>query len=286
VTNLLLIIFALITKIMICFPNAKINLGLNIISKRTDGFHNIETIFYPVPLCDVLEIVPSPDHKFHFSASGIPIDGRQDNNLCIKVYNLFKKQFQLPPVHIFLHKVIPFGAGLGGGSSDAASTLLMLNTMFSLKIEQPQLIKFAAKLGSDCAFFIRNEPLFAYKRGDVFKKTDMLLSEYSVIIVKPTFSVNTAYAYSLVKDIRKKTSLLEIINKPVGTWKDRLTNDFESVIFHLNPKLEFIKQKLYEAGAEYSAMSGSGSAVFGIFRSIPDKPESLFPDCFIWSGNL
>jgi 4-diphosphocytidyl-2-C-methyl-D-erythritol kinase len=281
-----LIIFALITEIMLSFPNAKINLGLNIISKRADGFHNIETIFYPLSLCDVLEIVPSPDYKFHFSASGIPIDGKQENNLCIKAYNLLKNQFQLPSVHIFLHKVIPSGAGLGGGSSDAASMLLMLNTMFALGIEQPQLIKFAAELGSDCAFFIRNEPLFAYKRGDVFKKTDISLSGYSVIIVKPTFSVNTAFAYSLVENITKKTSLLEIISHPVETWKGELTNDFENIIFGKHPELELIKHKLYKAGAIYSALSGSGSAIFGVFRSTPDHPERMFPDCFVWSGNL
>jgi 4-diphosphocytidyl-2-C-methyl-D-erythritol kinase len=269
---------------MIIFPNAKINLGLNIITKRPDGFHDLRTIFYPVPLCDILEIIPSPGGTFQFTASGIPVPGKAEDNLCLLAYYLLKKKYKIPAVHIHLHKVIPLGAGLGGGSSDAAFTLLQLNHFFNLKLKQQEIEMYASQLGSDCTFFTRNIPVLAQGRGDLLENIPFSIPGSNIVIVKPTFSVNTAFAYSLVQPGNRSDDLLKILKKPVTFWKDRLINDFEAPIFNQHPELKDIKEKLYSLGALYSAMSGSGSAIYGIFDKLPGKLEESFPGCFVWAG--
>ena len=261
---------------MIAFPNAKINLGLNVLEQRTDGYHNIETVFYPIELADVLEIIPAGDGIFSFTSTGLSIPGETENNLCLKAFHhlssLPDRQvgiFHLPPIKIHLHKVIPPGAGLGGGSSDGAYTIKLLNSLFLLGLSNDQMMDYARKLGSDCAFFIENKPVFAYEKGDRFKPVDIDLSSYRIEIVFPEMHINTAEAYSLI-DLRKKTKgilspLVEIISKPVTEWKNQLKNDFEEPVIKKYPELGRIKQDLYNRGALYVSMSGSGSSFYGIF---------------------
>jgi len=269
---------------MINYPQCKINLGLNVIEKRQDGFHNLETIFYPVSLCDILEIIPSD--KNSFSLSGISIPGNPFSNLVFKAYELLKKDFNLPPVQIHLHKNIPSGAGLGGGSSDAASTIVMLNKIFSLDLSENKMMNYASCLGSDCAFFIANKPMFATGKGDIFQPVNFSLNEYYIILVKPDISVNTADAYSLIKPERKIISPKEIVKNHVEEWKNKLVNDFEKPVFKKFPKIQSIKEKLYELGALYASMSGSGSAVFGLFKN-EIFIENIFPkEYFIWQRKL
>lgn len=250
---------------MISFPNCKVNLGLKVKGKRPDGFHNIETIFYPLNLCDVLEIIPAHDGKFDFNSSGIEIPGKTDKNLCVKAYNLLAQEYKIPNVKIHLHKNIPIGAGLGGGSSDAAFSLIMLNKIFNLNLSKNKLIEFASALGSDCAFFIENLPCFAHQRGNVLEKINLDLKKYKFIIIKPNINISTLEAYKNVFIDDKTASLKLKINQAVGNWKDNIFNDFEKNIFKSYPEIEKIKSFLYQQGALYAAMSGSGSAVFGIF---------------------
>ena len=260
---------------MISFPNAKINLGLNVVGKRPDGYHNLETIFYPIQLKDVLEIKKSAE--FDFQCSGLKIDGDAQNNLVVKAFRLLQRDFNLSPVKIHLHKVIPFGAGLGGGSSDAAFMLKMLNELFELNLSIQKLEKYAASLGADCPFFIQNKTVYAQGIGDQFSAVDLDLNGYSVAIVKPPFSVSTAQAYGNI--IPKPSSIsLKILNSiPVKDWKDSVLNDFEEPVFKIYPAIAEIKESLYKSGAIYSSMSGSGSAVLGLFRHLPTNLESLFP---------
>lgn len=265
---------------MICFPNAKINIGLNITEKRLDGFHNIETIFYPIELCDMLEFVVSD--KISFENSGLTIDGDADNNLCIKAYNLLKKDFSLPELRIHLHKIIPFGAGLGGGSADAAFMLNALNSYFELNLSASELKKYASSIGSDCAFFIENKPSFANEKGDNLQEIKLNLKDYLIVIVKPNIHVPTAVAYSKVKPAIPSTSLKDSINLPIEEWKYNIKNDFEESIFAVYPEIKSIKENLYKQGAIYASMSGSGSSVYGIFHK-KENPEITFPDYFIWS---
>jgi 4-diphosphocytidyl-2-C-methyl-D-erythritol kinase len=254
---------------MIVFPNAKINLGLNVLKQRTDGFHNIETILYPVGLSDILEIVPSGDKKMSYTSTGLIIPGNINDNLCVRAFRLLSSTFRLPPVKIHLHKVIPMGAGLGGGSSDGAFTIKVLNDLFSLKLSDDEMMDFARKLGSDCAFFIKNEPLFAYGLGDRFKKLSLDLSRFTIRIVSPDIHVNTSEAYRMIDNDPGITGtsihLMEIIKKPVSEWNQFLINDFEKVVFKAKPGIRMIKEKLYEEGAVYASMTGSGSSVYGIF---------------------
>jgi 4-diphosphocytidyl-2-C-methyl-D-erythritol kinase len=256
---------------MIIFPTAKINLGLNVINRRPDGYHNLETIFYPIKINDALEIIKAD--KLSFESSGLEIPGRVDDNLCIKGYHLLKKDFDLPPVKIYLHKHIPIGAGLGGGSADAAFFIRLLNQSFSLGLTDDRMIDYARQLGSDCAFFIQNKPVFAFDRGDEFEPIKLDLSNYKIVLVMPPVHVSTAEAYSGVKPAPVKHSLMELIYRPVTEWKNHIKNDFEDSVFKNHPEIRGIKAALYEAGAIYASMSGSGASVFGIFDKTPDLEE-------------
>lgn len=271
---------------MICFPNAKINLGLNIKRKRPDGLHDIETIMVPVPLCDILEIVPTEGKDLTFRGTGIIVDGNPDENLCVKAYHLLKQTISLPPVSIHLHKCIPMGAGLGGGSSDAAYTLWMLNAMFHAGLTHSQLMQFASDLGADCPFFLVNQPCYATFTGTVLKPVTLDLSEYQVLIVKPGFSVNTAWAYSKVSDFSSHESPEYVVLQSITEWRKGLVNDFERIVFKEFPEMKFIKDQLYDLGAEYAALSGSGSAMYGIFKKPVTLTGKMFGDSFTWMGPL
>ena len=256
---------------MIIFPTAKINIGLNIIERRADGYHNLETIFYPVEIKDALEIIESD--KLSFESSGLEIPGRIEDNLCMKGYHLLKKDFDLPPIKIHLHKHIPIGAGLGGGSADAAFFIRLLNQNFNLNLNDEQMMEYARKLGADCAFFIRNKPVFAFDKGEEFEPIKLDLSNYKIVVVMPPVHVSTAEAYGGVKPALVKDSLMELITLPVNEWRSHIKNDFEASIFKNHPAIRGVKASLYEAGALYASMSGSGSSVFGIFESTPDLSE-------------
>lgn len=282
---------------MIVFPNCKINLGLNVLHKRPDGYHDLETIFYPVFLTDILEINTFEKGSapvFHdnaavaFSSSGLAIDGPPENNLCVKAYELLRNDFpELPPVQMHLHKIIPMGAGLGGGSSDAAFTLQLLNEYFRLIIPKLQLIDYAAQLGSDCPFFIINKPCVATSRGELLEQIALDLSGYAIALVDCGIHINTGWAFSRLSNrtdvMRLDTDapLIETIMKPVGQWKDALFNDFEKPVFDEYPVISEIKNALYHHGAIYASMSGSGSTVFGIFEK--DEAASFdFPSANIF----
>ncbi|WP_319229422.1 4-(cytidine 5'-diphospho)-2-C-methyl-D-erythritol kinase [Draconibacterium orientale] len=260
---------------MITFPNAKINIGLNVVEKRPDGYHNLETIFYPVKLADALEVVDAEETAF--SSSGIEIDATAENNLVYKAYSLLAGDFDLPPVKMHLHKVIPFGAGLGGGSADAAFALKMLNDYFALGLTTTQLEDYAARIGADCPFFIQNKPTFAHGIGDQFKPVNLDLSAYEIVIVKPPFSVGTPQAYQNIVPAKPEFNLLQIDQLPIEDWKSVVKNDFEKSVFPQFPEIENLKEKLYDAGAVYASMSGSGSAVFGIFRHLPTNLDKYLP---------
>lgn len=260
---------------MILFPNAKINIGLNVVAKRSDGYHNLETIFYPVQLADALEMVESEETTF--SSSGIKIDTVPENNLVYKAFSLLQKDYGLSPVKLHLHKVVPFGAGLGGGSSDAAFTLKMLNHYFCLNISLGKLEEYASRIGADCPFFIQNKPTFAYGIGDQFQPVNIDLSAFKIVIVKPAFSVSTPEAYRNIIPARSAFDLRNIEQLPIEEWKTEIKNDFENSVFPQYPEIETLKNNLYEAGAVYASMSGSGSAVFGIFRHLPADLETFLP---------
>jgi len=258
---------------MILFPNAKINIGLNVVSKRADGYHNLETIFYPVQLKDGLELVKS-DHT-QFTTSGIKIDGKPENNLVYKAYQLLHNEFNLPPVHLHLHKVIPFGAGLGGGSADASFTLKLINDFFNLKLSVKKLELYASKIGADCPFFINNTPTVATGIGDQFQPVQLDLSNFKIVIIKPDVSVSTPDAYRHIVPGPSEFNLLDIEKLAIEDWKGRIENDFEKSVFQKYPEIETLKNKLYELGALYASMSGSGSAVFGIFDFIPSEIHEM-----------
>jgi 4-diphosphocytidyl-2-C-methyl-D-erythritol kinase len=249
---------------MLTFPCAKINLGLNIVSRRDDGYHNIETVFYPVKdLTDVLEIVESDE--FSFTQTGIRVDSATEDNLCVKAYRLLEKKYALPPVSIYLHKAIPLGAGLGGGSSDASSVLVVLNAIFDLGISNLRLKSYAATLGSDCAFFIDSVPAKASGRGDILEPIEVNISGFRISIVTPDIHVSTKRAYTNVIPQTPDLHVAEVIKLPVERWKDTLCNDFEKSIFPQYPAIAEVKEKMYEQGAVYASMSGSGASVFGLF---------------------
>jgi 4-diphosphocytidyl-2-C-methyl-D-erythritol kinase len=252
---------------MICFPNAKINLGLNIVAKRPDGYHDIETVFYPIPLCDALEIVPAKTGQTTFVQTGILVDGKPENNLVIKALHLLKKDFDIPEADIYLRKHIPFGAGLGGGSADAACMLKLLNDFAGLHLSTTQLEEYAAQIGADCPFFIQNQAVFAEGTGNIFSPVTVSLKGYYLVLIKPDISVSTKEAYFLVKPQQPVFPLIKTIQLPVNEWKEKLVNDFESSVFALYPEIAAIKQKLYDQGAVYASMSGSGSSVYGIFEN-------------------
>ncbi len=249
---------------MVVFPNCKINLGLNITGKRPDGYHNLETIFYPILLKDILEAVQA--EKLTFQSSGLTIDGNAEDNLCIKAWHLLKNDLpDLPTVQIYLHKIIPMGAGLGGGSADGAFMLSLLNQKFNLQLNDEQLINYALQLGSDCPFFILNKPVFATGRGEIMTPVTVDLSEYKFLIVNPGIHISTKEAFSNLIPVVPTKSVNEIVKQPVISWKDELVNDFEKPLFKLYPEIEALKQSMYNAGSIYTSMSGSGSTVFGLF---------------------
>ena len=251
---------------MVCFPNAKINLGLNIVSRRPDGYHNLETIFYPIAIKDALEVVPAVEKKGSFKQSGIPVDGTPEQNLVMKAYSLLKKEFSIPEADIYLRKNIPFGAGLGGGSADAAFMLKILNNFAELNLSDEKLENLAAQIGADCPFFIQNKPVFATGIGNIFTPIDLSLKDYCIVLIKPDIHVSTKEAYAMVTPKQASIPLTEIIKTPIETWKDTMLNDFEASVFPQHPAIKEIKEKLYDFGAIYSSMSGSGSSVFGIFK--------------------
>lgn len=273
---------------MITFPCAKINLGLNIVSKRPDGYHNLETVFYPIPLTDALEI-KYMDEKFpsespcDLKITGNDVDCNEEDNLVIKAYQLLAADFQLPRVHAHLVKRIPTQAGLGGGSSDAAYMIRLLDERFRLNIGIPEMERYAAKLGADCAFFITADPSYAEGIGDVLMPADVPgagLGGYYLAVVKPSVAVSTRDAYAAIVPKTPTKCCRDIVRQPIETWKDELVNEFEAPIFAMHPELAAIKQSLYDAGAVYAAMSGSGSALFGIFREQPTGLEKEFEGMF------
>jgi 4-diphosphocytidyl-2-C-methyl-D-erythritol kinase len=253
---------------MIIFPNAKINIGLNVTERRADGYHNLETVFYPVKINDVLEIVPADE--LSFESSGLEIPGRLEDNLCIKAYHLMKKDHDLPPIKIHLHKNIPIGAGLGGGSSDAAFFIKLVDQQFGLKLSVDKMQDYARKLGADCAFFIESKPVFAFEVGDEFEPIRLDLSKYKIVLVMPPAHVSTAEAYRGVKPTPVKQTLFELIDLPVTEWKKYIKNDFEESVFKNHIIIRGVKAALYQAGALFASMSGSGASVFGIFETLPD----------------
>ena len=264
---------------MITFPNAKINLGLNIIEKRPDGYHNLETIFYPINLQDALEVTrrENNDKEYTLHISGAPLEGEPEDNLVVKAYKLLKKDYPgLLPVDIHMYKHIPAGAGLGGGSSDAACMIKLLNDKFSLRLSTERMEEYAAKLGADCAFFIRNKPVFATGIGNLFEPVELSLKGYHIILIKPDIFVSTRDAFAEIKPVRPAVSLKEIVKQPIETWKSSMKNDFEDSVFKKFPEIAAIKDELYDLGAVYAAMSGSGSSVYGIFEAPIENVEDKF----------
>ena len=272
---------------MVIFPSCKINLGLHILSKREDGFHAIETVFYPVhALSDVLEIIPNKQKDNTFNQQGIVINQQSGLNLVEKAVQLLQQDFDIPTVDMFLYKNIPVGAGLGGGSSDAAYTLILLNNFFNLHLNHEQLRLYASRLGSDCPFFIENVPALGKGKGEELTKCSVpQLSGKYIVIVKPSVSISTSDAYKNCMPTQRNDSLSEIISQPLSEWKNTLINDFEKTLLPLYPELQEIKEFLYRQGAVYASLSGSGSALFGIFT---EEPSSVYfkHDCFVFIGKL
>lgn len=273
---------------MLFFPNAKINLGLSILRKRPDGYHDIETVLYPIGLSDAIEFSPSMERsgqeRISLSTSGFSLDDRSAN-ICIEAYNLLKSEHTIPDIQLHIHKNIPVGAGLGGGSSDAAFMLKALNEAFDLNLRSQNLKDYAVKLGSDCAFFIRNKPSIARDKGDTLYPVSIKLSHLNLVVIYPGFPVESKEAYSLCRPCEKHDSIETIIREPLKDWKNRLNNQFEEILFTRYPVLKEIKQNLYNHGAMYASMSGSGSAIFGLFRK-EIKAKKVFKDYFVWQEVL
>ncbi len=255
---------------MICFPNAKINLGLNVVEKRNDGFHNIETVFYPIAWRDILEVLPThkENGEFEISITGLEVHGDIKDNLIYKAWLLLNEVQKLPSIHVHLHKVIPMGAGLGGGSADAAFFINLINEMFEMNLNIETRTNMARKLGSDCAFFIENKPVYASQKGDVFSSVDINLQQYKIITIWPSVHSNTKEAYVGLIPKASEINGAEVLSKhPISQWQSLLTNDFEKSIFEKYPEVQKAKDFLLQQGALYACMSGSGSAVFGVFEA-------------------
>ncbi|MEE4177949.1 MAG: 4-(cytidine 5'-diphospho)-2-C-methyl-D-erythritol kinase [Bacteroides sp.] len=268
---------------MIVFPNAKINLGLNILERRPDGFHNIESLLFPIKFTDVLEVIPAEPDFVPFASTGLKIPSNGKPNLCQQAYFLLKEKYSIPGVSIHLHKNIPSGSGLGGGSADAAFTLKLLNQLFSLGLTTVELKRLAAKLGSDCPVFIDNQSQFAAGRGDVLEPFKVNLSGFHLALIIPQVHVSTSEAYAGVKPDHPDTPLREVLGQPIERWKHLLKNDFEESVFRKFPSLASIKRDLYQFGAVYASMSGSGSAIFGLFEKTPGKRlQESFRDSHFW----
>lgn len=261
---------------MVGFPNAKINLGLYITSKRSDGYHDLVSCFYPVDWQEALEIIPSS--TFSFSSSGLTIPGDSGSNLVVKAYELVKKTHPVPTSSIHLHKAIPMGAGLGGGSADAAVTLLLLNQLYKLSLSKEELLQLSGQLGSDCAFFIHNTPCIATSRGEVLTPIQLSLKGYRILLVHPGIHISTQQAYAGVKPRPLPIKLEEILQDKPASWKNQLHNQFEEHLFVQFPEVAQIKEKLYQMGADYASMSGSGSAVYGIFTEDHSLEDIKWPE--------
>ena len=290
---------------MITFPIAKINLGLNVVEKRPDGYHNLQTVFYPVPLTDALEVLPM-DRAFPAptdcdlkvtaaatvaagSAAGIsPFDtGDEQRNLVVRAYNALKADHPaLPRCHAHLYKAIPTQAGMGGGSSDCAYMIRLLNEMFALGLTKQQQMDYAARLGADCAFFIKSRPCYAEGIGEQLEDIDLDLSGWHIAVVRPDIPVPTREAFSRIRPHYPAKNCRDVVRQPVDTWAAELVNDFEESVFALHPELAAVKEHLYNMGATYAAMSGSGSALFGLFRNCPDRLSQEFPRMFTFSSLL
>ncbi len=259
---------------MICFPNAKINIGLHITEKRQDGYHNIETIFYPIHgLCDCLEFLESSE--LIFENEGIQIDTPLEKNICVKAWNTFKSHFNIPPIHIILYKNIPFGGGLGGGSADAAFMLSALNSYFSVGATTEQLEQMALELGSDCPYFIHNKPMFAEGRGELLKPIQLSLKGYWILLAKPNIAVSTAKAYEGIVPVKPEKKLIEVLPQNPKEWNGIVQNDFERTIFAAHPEIGQLKETMYQLGAVYASMSGSGATVYGIFDKEITVPKTI-----------
>ncbi|MDX1651800.1 MAG: 4-(cytidine 5'-diphospho)-2-C-methyl-D-erythritol kinase [Brumimicrobium sp.] len=258
---------------MISFPNCKINLGLNVLRKRSDGYHDIESVFYPVELNDALEVVRND--PFAFTSSGLGIPGDPSQNLCVKAYEMIVRNYSIPSVRIHLLKNIPMGGGLGGGSSNGAFTLKLLNDFFELNITEEQLLGMALELGSDCPFFIKNKPQLALGRGEILSEVELSLKGKHLVLVNDGIHISTAQAFASIKPSVPQENISDIILKPPVFWKSRLKNDFEPGIFSLFPQLSRLKDLLYDSGALYASMTGTGSTVYGIFDKFPELPERI-----------
>ena len=279
---------------MITFPCAKINLGLNVIAAREDGYHDIETVFYPIPITDALEIKYMDEHfpseyNCDLKITGNAVDCDEQHNLVVKAYDLLAANYELPRIHAHLVKRIPMQAGLGGGSADGAFMIRLLDERFRLNIGIAEMERYAAQLGSDCPFFITAEPSFATGRGELLEPADGPkgnLDGYYIAVVKPDEAVSTAMAYKQIKCRKPAKCCRDVVREPIDTWKDDLSNDFEEPVFKAHPRLASIKQQLYDLGAVYAQMSGSGSALFGIFRKEPTNIDEIFSDCFTFTSVL
>ncbi len=272
---------------MIVYANAKINLGLFVTRKREDGYHDIETVFYPVPLYDIIEFRESD--AFRLRTEGIVLDIGYRDNLVYKVYKVFKDKFDIPPVEVFMIKRIPSGAGMGGGSSDAAFFAKGLNEYFGIGLKEKELEALVLKFGSDCPFFIENKPVWATGRGEVMEPLDLDLSGYAIVVVKPDVSVVTAEAYLNIKPLKRGYSLKDTVcQKDFSVWREKVTNDFENYVFSKFQVVKQIKDKMYENGALYASMTGSGSAVYGLFDRDANPDTNVFKGIngFIWKGEM
>ncbi len=276
---------------MITFPIAKINLGLNVVERRPDGYHNLETVFYPVPICDALEVTPMDElfpspYDCDLKVSNISIEGDEQRNLVVRAYQLLKQDFpQLPRIHAHLHKAIPTQAGMGGGSSDCAYMIRLLNEQFKLGLSTQQMTDYAARLGADCAFFILSRPAYAEGIGERLEPIALDLSRYWIAVVRPDIPVSTKEAFSLIRPHRPKKKCRDVVMQPIETWRNDLVNDFEQSVFALHPEIGAIKEQLYSLGAVYAAMTGSGSSVFGLFTANINLSEH-FPEVFTYCGQL
>lgn len=283
---------------MILFSPAKINIGLQIVERRIDGFHNLQSVMFPVGLCDILEIRETQEgefvrgeparHGIRFGQSGIALESRDKvildrSNLCVRAWEAFSAETSLPPVEIHLHKQIPVGAGLGGGSSNASVVLRGLNMLTNQALPEEKLFDLAARLGSDCSFFLQDQPMMMEGRGEILSPVSLEMDAYCLVLLNPGISISTAEAYSGIKPAVPETHLRELVSRPVDQWKGLVTNDFERSVFEKYPELELLKHDLYQAGAIYASLSGSGSSLYGIFRQSPDLPEKL-DEYVVWRG--
>ena len=274
---------------MLTFPNAKLNLGLYVTARRPDGFHALESVFVPLPWTDALEVLPAPagQSQTTLALTGRPIPGGPDTNLCLKAYELLSADFRLPPTQLHLHKVVPIGAGLGGGSADAAFALTALNRLFALNLSPDQLLGYARRLGSDCAFFLENRPVLAVGKGDEFEPIELDLTGTATVVIYPNLHISTAEAYAAITPRPPRHALRAALSQPISTWRETVSNDFEEALTPRYPVLAEAKKRLYAAGAAYASLSGSGSAVYGLWPGRVEAPSVVIePEWLVWRGSL